>query len=191
MGWTRALWLFKYLNGWEVAEKKCWHPCNALGSGQRGRGMGAGAVVLQGHSSERPHSPRHCCSGSRQIPSCTQTPAEGEERKNNTPRQAVLSKPLCFPSGRGTTAAPASATASPAQPGAGHSISEAVPQLSQLHRQLIPPRTAEQSSLMPIKQSVLSTCKVWGGGGAVLLFQGNVLRQLHRERHPGPAKWHC
>lgn len=31
--------------------------------------------------------------------------------------------------------------------------------------------------------------QVWGGGGVVLLFQGNVLRQLHRERHPGPAKW--
>lgn len=86
-------------------------------------------------------------------------PCRVEEKKNNTPRQTVLSKPLYFPSGRGTTAAPASATASEAQPRAGHSISEAVPQLSQLHRQLIPPCTAEHNSLMPIKQLVLSTCK--------------------------------
>jgi len=54
---------------------------------------------------------------------------------------------------------PASATAPAVQPWAGHFISKAVLQLSQLHRQLIHPCTEQHNSLMAIKQLVLSTCK--------------------------------
>lgn len=158
MGWTRALWLFKNLNAWEVPEKKSWHPCSPSLPLDTGREAEGWELELWAARLSVTTQPGHCCWGTRQVPSHTQTPAEGEEKKNNPPRQTVLSKPLSALWRRHKHSS-LLAAASRAQPGAGHCSSEAVPQLSQLHRQSIPPRSAEQDSLMPIKQLVLSTCK--------------------------------
>lgn len=168
MGWTRALWLFKYLNGWEevLASLQC----------RATEGWELELWCCKKDTAQRDHTTQGIAAlgADRSLPAHRPLQRGKRREKTTHPDSLVLSKPLCSPSGRGTTAAPASAAASPAQPGAGllsiscwRSCSTAVWAAQTLHSSSC---TAEQSSLMPIKQSVLSTCECEEEAGAVLLF---------------------
>lgn len=118
--------------------------------------MGAGAVSCK---AQRDHTARALLLGDQTGPFPHTDPCRGgREEKQPTQTDCPVRASVCALWRRHKHSS-LLAAASRAQPGAGHCSSEAVPQLSQLHRQSIPPRSAEQDSLMPIKQLVLSTCK--------------------------------
>lgn len=122
-----------------MPEQKSWHPCNP--TGQQAEGRELELCCCSDHTAQG--------TGTRH----TQSPAEGQEDKTNTARLCPV-KPSVFALWKRHNL---SSSLCHSIPSSGHSLSQAVVQLAQLHRQRAPPCTAEQNSLMPIKQLVLST----------------------------------